>query len=82
MLTMRIAREPALGGVVIGIRGMIAGCGGVFGLQVDGGHDAVVFSSLVEGQFGSRAEEEEGAEGGEAVEVAGGEDFVTAGEGF
>lgn len=50
-------------------------------MEVDGGHDAVVLALLVDGEFGAGSEEKEEDEGGETVEVADGDDFVTAAEG-
>jgi len=79
---MYIAREPAFGCVIVGIGRMIAGCSAVFRLQIYGAHDMIVLTSLREGQLGPGAEEEEGEEGGEAVEVGGGDEFVSAREGF
>jgi len=82
MLTMRVARDPPLGMVVVGVRGVVGGCGRVLRLEVDGVHYFVVVSPLVQRELGSAPEEGEEEEGREAVEVGRGDDLVAFGEGF
>ena len=54
-----IAREPTLGRPV-GVRGLcVLVARFVFGLEVDGVHDSVVLSGLVEGELGPASDQED-----------------------
>ena len=67
---------------MIVVRRLVGGGGGVFGLHIDRVHDGVVLPLLVKRKLGAAAKERQKEEGGEAIEVACGDDLVAPGEVF